>query len=267
MRENMIKCKTSKKVIKTFIAMLILLTLSVFAFAGSNGNQEWKGKDAISGTDYTIDGNNYIIKTPLGLAWALSGEAIKAELWKGYQGKTIILENDIDMSAAKFPTINYYQLKGTFDGNGKTITGIHGNNFKGLFEYNTSTGIIKNTTIKLNEDLFNNSYGVYGIIVNQNATGGTIQNCFVNGDGFSTNLAGIVGLNNGNILGCGVYDLTIKDYKSNIGAIAAQHSNPGVINNCFAINILFEYVSGQGTGGIVGYNGGAKVNILMPLLK
>lgn len=106
------------------------------------------GMDASNVTDYTIDGNTFTIKTAKGAAfWSANG--------KTYLDYTITLDADIDVSGFQWTPIGSNSkgsFKGTFDGQGHTISGMNfANNlqFTGLF-VSVNRAVIKNLTVSGN---------------------------------------------------------------------------------------------------------------------
>lgn len=232
---------------------ILLLTLGIFLLLSGTlcFAQEipvWNGSQAVIDTDYSVNGDTYYIATPLGFAWVLN----QVENNNTFLAKTIRIVNNLDMSSAYLP-LSTKTFKGTIYGNGYYITGLRCNsNFVGLF-YNNS-GAILNLNVILDQDLIVTN--TTGIIAKYNY--GVIQNYFVEGNGVSTNLSGICKTNFGTIAYSGVNDILIKDYTSDIGAIANQNSTnstkTGVINNCYATNINFLFSELHYVGGIVGLN-------------
>ena len=212
-----------------------------------------------------------------------------------YGGKHFKLTKDIDMrSVANFAMIGlydgdtYYWFKGTFDGDGHTISNLTINKtnddcYVGLF--GLSKGTIKNLTLK---DANIVGYREVGGIVGYNFEG-TVENCFVTGGTVratgeqSVYASGIVSLNEGTVRNCSVTGVNISggDEKGEasgivgynkkgtvrncsvtsanisgnyyaVGGIVSMNEDFGTIENCFVTN---STISGQGgVGGIVGRN-------------
>ena len=106
----------------------------------------------------------------------------------GYTGKYFVLANDIaynpngvDANGENYIAIGDYHshpFKGTFDGQGYTISGIRinsGNNYQGLFSY-IENGTVKNITLA---DASITGYDYVGGIASMN--NGTIENCLAIG--------------------------------------------------------------------------------------
>ena len=116
---------------------------------------------------------------------------------------------------------------GTFDGNGKTISGLYydntNTNYVGLFGY--SNGKIMNVGI-LDSYIVGNEYvgGICGYSKN------IINNCYCNG--------------------------TVKG-KNNVGGLCGEIETECIITNCFSKGIVSG--SGDNVGGICGYTYSAKV--------
>lgn len=221
----------------------------------------------------------YVITTTAGLDLL----AQKVNAGTDYSGKFFKLGADIKYNkntANNFTPIgdNTYQFKGTFDGNGKTISGINIYNsdaiYQGVFGY--LEGIVKNLVVS---DCSIVAWRIIGAIAGQ-FLNGTIENCIVSnnvtlsgsGSGY---VGGIVGSsNNGTIKGCvsaAAITGTIS-YHSGPSGIDANHlggiagaaltsSDSKVTDNLFTGTIdgdLKEYI-----GAIVGEsaNGGLDNNL------
>lgn len=130
-----------------------------------------------------------------------------------FSGKTIYLENDITLDCDEdeenqWTAIgsNNNPFKGTFDGQGHTISGIYIDNeedYQGLFGYVGSGGTIRNLAVTKSSI---KGYNYIGGIVGYNA--GTIENCSNSSEvgDITTNRArvggGIAGQNSGTITDC-----------------------------------------------------------------
>lgn len=128
--------------------------------------------------------------------------------------------------------------KGTFDGQGHTISGLYNNDGDsnvGLFAY-IDGGTVRNVGIV--DSYFSGSYA--GGIVGRNA--GTVTNCYSTAyiDG-SRYLGGIAGYNNGgSVTNC--YATGTISGSSYLGGVVGRNSS-GTVTNCF-------YLSGIADGGI-----------------
>ena len=139
------------------------------------------------------------------------------------------LTADINLSGKSWTPIggSNNPYTGTFDGNGKTISGLNINdNYQGLFGYLGSGGKIENLTVIGTVS----GAGTVGGIVARND--GTIQNCTFSGTVSGNTVGGVVGYNNGgtvtgcyflqgaaekgigNSIGGSATELTAEDFKS-----------------------------------------------------
>lgn len=125
---------------------------------------------------------------------------------------------------------------GTFDGNGKTISGLYfhdsGANYVGLFGY--SSGTIKNVGVV--DPYFNGKENVGGVCGYNN--GGTIENCYNRGtvSGSSNCVGGVCGFSTGTITNC--YNT------GDVGGVCG--ANSGTITNCYCLDSQ-ETPSNDGT--------------------
>ena len=187
-----------------------------------------------------------------------SAEGLKnvAELVNG--GKTdinITLDTDLDLTGKEWTPIGNYekQYTGTFDGNGKTITGLTFNqpetNNVGLIGSLGENGIVRDVkldkvTIKANNNV--------GGIVGGNSSGGSIIGCSVSGDiSGARQVGGVVGY-----LGIGYNVVTACYHEGSIsGSVSvggvAGDSGYGSLTACYHVG----NVSGsQYVGGVAGFN-------------
>lgn len=130
----------------------------------------------------------------------------------------------------------YYQFKGTFDGNGYTVSGIYINNEnadnQGLFGKVDDGGVI--TNVRVEDSYIDVNYSVGGIVgVNY----GTVSNCSNSGTVIDTNtytdVGGIVGENGGTVENCsnsGTVTGTGSPNDAYVGGIVGGCS--GKVTNC-----------------------------------
>ena len=172
------------------------------------------------------DDGSYAVYTANGLKeWA---ETVQSD-----PTLNIILTADIDLTGTEWTPIP--KFAGTFDGGGKTITGLTINKSTmnvGLFASIAEGGTVKNLKLdKVNVTANSN----VGAVAGQNK--GTIENCSVSGSVtssaklLSVNIGGIVGENNGTITGCTVEGSVKAKDADTAGGIAGWHNN-GSITDC-----------------------------------
>lgn len=200
---------------------------------------------------YTVseDGNTYEVYNPEGL------KNIAELVNSGATGINITLDTDLDLTDMEWTPIGNYEKKytGTFDGNGKTITGLTFNqsetNNVGLIGYLGENGIVRDVkldkvTIKANNNV--------GGIVGGNSSGGSIIGCSVSGDiSGARQVGGVVGY-----LGIGYNVVTACYHEGSIsgsmsvGGVAGD-SGYGSLTACYHVG----NVSGsQYVGGVAGFN-------------
>ena len=140
--------------------------------------------------------------------------------------------------------MKYYS--GTFNGNGKTVSGLYLNNSSinnvGLFGYVQSGTVQK---VGVVDSYISGNENVGGVVGNMMA--GTVENCYntgtVNG---SSNIGCLVGKNNGNVKNC--YNTGNVSGSSNVGGVVGY--NYEVVKNCYNTG----NVSGSSNvGEVVGY--------------
>lgn len=239
----------------------------------------------------TISGKTITVSTAEQLAWL----ALKCSSYSGFSGYTITLANDIDLEGKVWSSIGATSaFKGTFNGNGKTISNMLTNEgyyaqgakgevskygYAGLFGQTSSATIkyftLKDATIKIT----NASYSLGAVVCN--ATNSTISGITVTDatiDAQVPYVGGIVGkaiagTTEGDetvILGCEVDSTSkLKTTSTDVGGIVglADTSNNNGNNNryvkimgCkFSGTIISNNVS-KCIGGIIGRNRGQNAN-------
>ena len=217
-------------------------------------DKKWDDTETeIIGLEIADGGTRYIVSSPAALeAWATE---MKND---AKQNLNCTLAADIDLTGKEWTPIPGYT--GTFDGDGKTITGLTINKSTesnvGLFASIIEGGTVKNLTLD-NVNIITASSNV-GAIAGENS--GTIENCSVSGKVETDNglnnvsyVGGITGKNQGTITACHS-SATVKGI--NVGGIAGQ-SNAS-ITACYStgnvIAIENNIVSYFYVGGVVGQN-------------
>ena len=135
------------------------------------------------------------------------------------QGKTVILENDLDLHGVDFTPIPTFS--GSFQGNGHTISGLTltgSGNVRGLFRYIQNGATVQDLTV-MGTIHPNGHQDDLGLLAGSNA--GRILNCIASGTVMGDNrIGGLVGINEvgGELVGC-----TFS------GSITGKHSTAGVV--------------------------------------
>ena len=135
--------------------------------------------------------------------------------------------------------------KGTFDGNGKTISGLYigttANN-QGLFGYVGTGGTVKDLTVS---GTVTGTGDYVGGVVGYN--NGTVENCYNTGSvsGLDS-VGGVAGWNDGSVENC--YNTGKVSGGAGVGGVVGYNSS--TVENCYNIG----EVSGSPVGGVVGYN-------------
>ncbi len=196
-----------------------------------------------------------------------------------YDGLTVVLENDIDLTDGKWEPIghkNYlhpeaednHPFLGYFQGNGHSITGLNvdtGNDAAGLFGWlGYSAGIYNlyvSGTVKGTGDFVG---GLAGL------NGGSIVSCFFEGDVTGTSkysnvggIAGSSGHDNSSIINCGHVGTVISGCNF-VGGIIGHIDGRASVRNSFHYgdSSTVRTNNGEGTGGgIVGHNIGQHRNV------
>ena len=211
---------------------------------------------------YTDDGQgNYTVTSAEGLK---NIAKLVNEEWK--LGINITLTADIDLKGIDWTPIGKDDNKaytGTFDGNGKTITGLTvtgSDQYAGLFGYIGSGGTVKNVVLEGVQIESDNSSGYAGGVAGD--SWGTIENCSVSGSVSGTTFAGgVVGSQRGgSITGCNS-SATVKGVIF-AGGIAGETNSGASLTGCYAtrdVTVENDGTNNSHAGGVVGYNGGGTL--------
>ncbi len=181
-----------------------------------------------------------------------------------YEGKTVLLMEDIDLNTVCSETIGSFvpigatgtYFAGTFDGNYHKIKNLYINSKDylnlGLFIQTKSTAIIKNTIM---ENVY--VYSSYNDTKAYKYAGG------------------IVGSNAGTIINCGINSGTVNNHKTSVNSNSSIYpssrsggivgENDGIISNCYNKGTIIAYSPNTTAyneafaGGIVGYGDSGQI--------
>ena len=206
---------------------------------------------------YTVseDGRTYEVYNAEGLKNI--AELVNKE-WK--LNINIILTNNIDLTGIDWTPIgtnigNSYT--GTFDGNGKTITGLTvtgSNRYTGLFGFIGPGGKVMNVKLEGVQITSDNSLGYAGGVAGN--SWGTIENCSVSGSVSGSDVGGVVGYQQGgSITGCSS-SATVKG-EAYVGGIAGKTNSGATLTACYAtgdMTVENDGTSNAWAGGVVGSN-------------
>ena len=208
------------------------------------GGEEGAAEDL--GYNYDTTTKTYTVYNADGLlAW---NEAAQKD-----QSINCTLSADINMAGKEWTPIGTDEnnsYNGTFDGNGKTITGLTVNqsekNYAGLFGCLGSDGKVQNLTL---ENVHISGVFYVGSVVGTNF--GTVSGCTASGNitGTKSCIGGVVGQNKGTVTGCTVS-----------GNISNNQYTGGVVGENFGTVSACYHATGDVTGninyvgGVVGWN-------------
>ena len=210
---------------------------------------------------YTDDGQgNYTVTSAEGL------KNIAKLVNDGNTGIDITLTGNIDLKGIDWTPIGKDDNKaytGTFDGNGKTITGLTvtgSYKYAGLFGDIDENGTVKNVVLEGVQITSDNSSGYAGGVAGD--SWGTIENCSVSGSVSGTTFAGgVVGSQwGGSITGCNS-SATVKGVIF-AGGIAGETNSGASLTGCYAtddVTVENDGTNNSHAGGVVGYNGGGTL--------
>ncbi|MEG2660976.1 MAG: GLUG motif-containing protein, partial [Oscillospiraceae bacterium] len=216
----------------------------------------WADVAATVDTDYSVSGTTYTIKTATGLAW-LANETNKTGS-DGFLDKIVVLAKDINLDIFLVRDYNTNvtatnswapigtatsQFKGTFNGQGYTVSGVKINNTannQGLFGHISNTATVKNVGIVSSDITATDNVG--GVVGNN---GGTVTNCYNAATLTGANVGGVVGNNGGTVTNS--YN-TATLTGTNVGGVVGN--NGGTVTNSYNTATL----TGTNVGGVVGQN-------------
>ena len=192
------------------------------------------------------DDGYYELKTVTDLLWFAN--QVNTGVNVSINGK---LMNNIDLSGTTWTPIGTLttgkQFKGTFDGNGCTVTLSHTatTTYQGFFGYMAADSSVKDLTV---EGTLSGT-GSIGAIAGY-ALGATIENCVNNAavNGTSNYVGGVVGYASSTTIENCVNNGAVVSTSYNVGGIAA-YASPGTIKNCVNNG---EVKGTYNVGGIVG---------------
>lgn len=187
--------------------------------------------------DITVPAAEASEKIYINSAKDLISMAKKCSLDTWSQGKTVLLNNDIDLSGKEFISIPTFG--GIFDGQGHTISGLSLTDYsspQGLFRYVQEGGLVKRLTVK-GEVIPTGVKSTMGGVAGSNS--GTLQNCTfigtIRGEKYT---GGIVGINeaSGVISNC-----------STQGTVYAEHYAGGIAGENLGTILLSSNTAGINT--------------------
>ncbi len=171
-----------------------------------------------------------------------------------YKDKTVMLMDDLKFNYWEPIGTQSSPFKGTFDGNGHTISGITINAPEesgiGFFGYIASGSTVKDLgVINVNINALSNVGGIAG------ESNGDVINCYSTGTLIANGYyaGGIVGENYGNIRDSHSTANVNSNY--HVGGIAGWNTS-GEISNCYSTGNISAT---KWSGGIVGYKQGGKI--------
>ena len=208
---------------------------------------------------YTDDGQgNYTVTSAEGL------KAVADIANNGNLGINITLTENINLTDMDWTPIGIdynHQYTGTFNGNGKTITGLTvtgSDQYAGLFGYIGSGGTVKNVVLEGVQIESDNDMSDVGGVAGQSY--GNIENCSVSGSvsvsGTNSIAGGVVGYQTGgSITGCS--SSATVNAGGVAGGVVGLADGGATLTACYATDNVTIESSGTGSyfaGGVVGIN-------------
>ena len=214
---------------------------------------------------YTDDGQgNYTVTSAEGLK---NIAKLVNEEWN--LSIDITLTSDIDLSGIDWTPIGIdynHRYAGTFDGNGKTITGLTvtgSDQYAGLFGYIDTGGKVKDVVLEGVQITSDNSSGYAGGVAGY-CYRGTLENCSVSGSvsgsGMNGIAGGVVGFQvGGSLTGCS--SSATVNAGNTAGGVAGTTNNGASLTACYAtgdVTLVSNDIGTYFAGGVVGSNGSSS---------
>ena len=199
---------------------------------------------------YTIEGDgSYTVTTADGLK-----NVAKLVNEEGKTDINITLDTDLTLTGEWTPIGTESQpYTGTFDGNGKTITGL---TVTGSDRYTGLFGFIKGTVKNVVLTEINITSGTFVGGVAGWSFGGNIENCSVSGSVSGSDVGGVVGYQQGgSITGCSS-SATVKGTQR-AGGVAGATNSGATLTACYAtgdVTVENDGPNNACAGGVVGSN-------------
>ena len=267
-----------KKLLSLLLALCLVMALvPMTAFAEGTSVDNWDGTADTSWYTSAPDASEYHISKAeqlAGLAQLVNDKATPVL----FGGKTIYLDNDLDLSGTQWTPIgngsNFGRyFAGTFDGQYHKITNLHHHSAgdelirNGLFGVVSDGGTLKNLLV-IDADIASNDGSLLAGILADWVDGGTVENCYTSGK-IENNVGdkmvgGLIGQCTGStqVKGCGS-DATVistesdEDHVDTVGGLIGQWENSAdssSITDCWfggsvSCNNIYSAV-----GGILGAN-------------
>lgn len=205
---------------------------------------------------YRVEDGTYFVTNATGLiAWA---DHVRAGNWD----TNCTLEADIELTGSWEPigTDSSNAYTGTFNGNGKTITGLtidSSSQYVGMFGYlNGEVTKLTLASVSITSSWSDKTYAAVGAVAGNTSSNCNIANCFVSGNivigGTNSQAGGLVGKNYGAISQCQVKGLTITGPSSGnyiyLGGVVG--SNSKTVEDCQVENLTIT--NGTNVGGVAG---------------
>ena len=267
-----------KKLLSLLLALFLVIALvPMTAFAEGTSVDNWDGTaDTSWYTDHKTDTEYHFTTAEqlAGLAQLVNDKTASVS----FEGKTIYLDNDLDLSDFQWTPIgngsNFGRyFAGTFDGQYHKITNLHHHSTgdelirNGLFGVVSDGGTLKNLLV-IDADIASNDGSLLAGILADWVDGGTVENCYTSGK-IENNVGdkmvgGLIGQCTGStqVKGCGS-DATVistesdEDHVDTVGGLIGQWENSAdssSITDCWfggsvSCNNIYSAV-----GGILGAN-------------
>ena len=205
---------------------------------------------------YRVEDGTYFVTNATGLiAWA---DHVRAGHWD----TNCTLEADIELTGSWEPigTDSSHAYTGTFDGNGKTITGLTINSssrYVGMFGYlNGEVTKLNLANVDITSSWSTQPAGSVGAVAGYIKSSSSITGCSVSGsitiNGAYSQAGGVVGENYGSVSQCQVNELTIAGPSSGnsiyLGGVVG--SNSKTVDDCQVENLTIT--NGSYVGGVAG---------------
>ena len=254
--------KTTRSILSVLLAALLLVTSVPLtpAFAGDGGAVSLQSESA----EGSFAGGTGTANDPYKIATANDLREFAQRVNNGeLADANAVLTADIDLNREYWNPIGNSEenaYTGTFDGNGKTISGLYINNStaddQGLFGYVGTGGTVKDLTVS---GSVSGNRSVGGVVGDNR---GNVENCYNIVEVSGNQVGGVVGYNGGTVENCHNTG-TVSDPDSGtgnrVGGVVGW--NISSVTNCYNTGSVTGVTgSSNYVGGVVGYNSGPVKN-------
>ena len=245
--------KTTRSILSVLLAALLLVTSTPLTPAFADGGAVSPQSESAEGRALEPVNGEYQIST----AAELEEFRDKVNNGETDANTRAVLTANIDLNNKPWYPIgsDSNEYTGTFDGNGKTISGLYidsSDNDQGLFGYVGTRGTVQNLTVS--GSVKGDDY--VGGVVGDNR--GSVEDCdftgSVSGNSYVGGVVGVVGDSSGSVKNCyntGAVSSLDSGSGNSVGGVVGYNDIGGSVTNCYNTGSVNGSIE---AGGVVGSN-------------